>query len=220
MTKLACSILSADFTNLGRDIKEVESAGAHYLHIDIMDGKFVENISIGVPIVKSIRGITNMIFDVHLMISDPFKYIEPFAKAGANIINFHLESEGDPLETIKKIEFYGAKPAITISPKTSAWDVLKYIELVGMVLVMSVAPGFGGQELLTDTFDKARTVKNFIDENNLAADIEMDGGITLSNVAKVLDAGANVIVAGSAVFGGGDITGTVKKFYEIFKRYE
>jgi len=216
MIKLAPSILAANFSNLGKDIKEAEDAGAHYLHIDIMDGKFVENISIGVPIVKSIRKITKMSFDLHLMISNPFKYIEPFAKAGADIINFHLESNGDPMETIEKIRYFGVRPAITISPQTSAWDVFKYLPHVEMVLIMSVMPGFGGQTILPEAFDKTLTVSDYIKKNNLNVDIEMDGGITLNNAAKVVEAGANVVVAGSAVFGSGDIKGTVRKFYEIF----
>lgn len=220
MIKLAPSILSADFTNLGKDITEADKAGAHYLHIDVMDGEFVENITIGVPIVKSIRKVSTMLFDLHLMILKPFNYIEAFAKAGADIINFHLEAEGDPLETIAKIKECGAHPAITINPETEAKAVFKYLEYVEMVLVMSVKPGFGGQVFLPESLDKARIISDYIKKNNLNVDIEMDGGITLDNAARVVESGVNVVVAGSAVFGSGNIESVVKRFYKIFEQCE
>lgn len=219
LIKLAPSILSADFANLGKDITETDKAGAHYLHLDVMDGKFVENITIGVPIVKSIRKVTNMVFDLHLMIMKPFDYIEAFANVGADIINFHLEADGDPLKTIKKIKECGARPAITINPETDAESVLKYIEFVDMVLIMSVKPGFGGQEFLPESLDKARLISDFIKKNNLKVDIEMDGGITLDNVEMVIASGVNIVVAGSAVFASGDIGAAVKSFYGVFERY-
>lgn len=217
MIKLAPSILSADFTNLGKDIKEVEDAGAHYLHIDIMDGQFVPNISIGIPVIKSLRKVTDMTFDVHLMIDKPERYIQHFAEAGADIINFHVEATDDIQGCIDKINEFGKKPAITFKPNTEIEQYLPYLHKVDMVLVMSVEPGFGGQSLIPHTLGKIEKISNYIEENNLNVEIEIDGGVNLDNVQNIINAGANVIVAGSAVFDGKTSANNVDLFYDKFK---
>ncbi len=220
MIKLSPSILSADFGNLSRDVKSVEVGGAHYLHIDVMDGNFVPNISIGLPVIKSIRGITNMTFDVHLMIDKPERYVEEFIKAGADIITIHLESTDKVKETLEKIRDFGKSPAISIKPDTKYEEVIPYLHLVDMVLVMTVEPGFGGQSLITHTLNKVENLSHYIKSNNLLVDIQVDGGIDVENVDKVINVGANVIVAGSAVFANDNIVGNIEAFYNKFETVE
>ncbi len=217
MLKLSPSILAANFANLEKDIKDIENAGAHYVHIDVMDGMFVPNISFGIPVIKSIRKITDMTFDVHLMIEKPERYIKMFADAGADIINIHVEATDDIKGCIEEIRSHGVKPAITLKPNTEIAPYLEYLHLVDMVLVMSVEPGFGGQSLIPHTLGKIEKLSDYIHENNLNVDIEIDGGVTLDNIDNVLNAGANIIVAGSSVFDGKDSSNNVELFYDKFK---
>ncbi len=195
---IAPSILSADFANLEQDVKKVSKA--KYLHIDVMDGHFVPNISIGIPVVKSLRKVSSQVFDVHLMISNPLKYSEQFIKAGADIITFHVESDDEPKEVIDLIKKHNTKVGISIKPNTSVEAIMPYIKDVDMVLVMSVEPGFGGQKLIESTLDKVEQLYNYKKENSLNYDIQVDGGINVNNVKTVVNKGANVIVAGSAIF--------------------
>lgn len=216
---LAPSILAADFKCLEKQMKMTEESGAEYLHFDVMDGMFVPSISFGMPVLKSIRNATDQVMDVHLMIQDPIRYVEEFAKAGADIITVHLEACSDVQKTIEKIRDCGKKAAISICPETPAAELAPYLEMVDMILIMSVHPGFGGQKFIPDSLQKIRDVKAMVEEKNVKTDIEVDGGIYTTNVEDVLDAGANVIVAGSAVFGG-DPAANTKAMMEILKKYE
>jgi len=217
MNKLSVSILTANFGMLAEELRTAELAGAHYAHIDVMDGHFVPNISIGVPVVESLRKHTALIFDVHLMISEPEKYVDAFAQAGADIINFHIEAAKDPKALIKKIKSLGKKAAITLSPKTPVETVFEFLPIIDMVLIMSVEPGFGNQKFLPNALTRARTLRTFIQANNLNVDIQMDGGIKHNNVNTVLSSGVNVVVAGSAIFGAANKTSAVKEFLETMK---
>ncbi len=200
MIYISPSLLAADFTKLGDEVKRIEEAGADYLHLDIMDGVFVPNISFGLPVVESLRKISGLVFDVHLMITNPEKYAERFANAGADIITFHLEACDDPAALIKKIKELGKKASISISPKTSAEALLPYLPELDMVLVMTVEPGFGGQSLIPETLEKVKVIRKAIDDNGYNCNIQVDGGISEKNISLVTEAGANVIVAGTAVF--------------------
>ena len=202
MIKLAPSILAADCADLGNEIRKVEKAGAPYLHIDVMDGHFVPALSFGMCMVTSLRKVSDIVFDVHLMITEPERYIEDFAKCGADIITFHVEACDCIAETIDKIHALGLKAGISIKPKTPVEEIVPYLDKVDMVLVMSVEPGFGGQKYIDECTQKITQVRRLIDERNLDVDLEVDGGIGKANVKMVVDAGANVIVAGSAVFNG------------------
>ncbi|WP_026671219.1 ribulose-phosphate 3-epimerase [Butyrivibrio sp. AD3002] len=216
MNILAPSILSADFTILGEQIKETEAAGAQYLHFDVMDGLFVPSISFGLPVLKSIRKASNQVYDVHLMIEEPIRYIEQFAEAGADIITFHVEAASDPREVIDKIHSLGKKAGLAIKPKTPVEAVKSYIEHIDMLLVMTVEPGFGGQKYIDECTDKIREARDLIKEKGLSVDVEIDGGVTMNNINVPLEAGANVIVAGSAVFNG-DIQENVRSLMAKFE---
>ena len=201
------SILSADFTNLERDIKKVKNAGAQWIHIDVMDGHFVPNITIGVPVVKSIRKITDLVLDVHLMIENPEKYIEPFVKAGADIITFHYEAVDNVDEIIEKIKSYGIKAGMSIKPKTSPDEVIKFLPKLDLLLVMTVEPGFGGQEFMHDCAEKIPTIKQNALETLI---IQVDGGIN-SETAKICkDYGATSLVAGNYIYNSNNIEYAVK----------
>ena len=194
------SLLAADFTRPADEVQKVHRAGAEMLHIDVMDGVFVPNMSFAFPIIESLRPTSDIIFDVHLMIIEPHRYIERFAESGADIITFHYESNSDVAETIKLIKKTGKKASVSISPDTPAEVLFPYLDQLDMVLVMTVYPGFGGQKLIPATLEKVRTLRNYITEHGLDVDIEVDGGISPANVSAVTAAGANVIVAGSSVF--------------------
>lgn len=197
---LAPSILAADVMRLGEQIKEVSDAGAKYLHIDVMDGVFVPSLSYGVCVVESIRKSCSMVLDVHLMIVEPHRYIEAFAKAGADIITVHLEACTDVRETIELIHSFGCRAGLSIKPNTPVEAVEEYLDQIELLLIMSVEPGFGGQKFFPESLEKIRQARQLLVQKGLSADLEVDGGITTGNVKEVLDAGANVIVAGSAVF--------------------
>ena len=214
MNILSPSILSADFTKLGEEIETIDNAGAEYIHVDVMDGMFVPSISYGMPVIKSIRKSTGKVFDVHLMISEPIRYIADFAASGADMITVHVEACSDVVATIEKIREYKLKVGITLNPDTPVSAIKPYLNRVDRVLIMSVNPGFGGQKFITSSVDKIKEVKRLRDELNLSYDIEVDGGINIDNLATVLEAGANVIVAGSAIFRG-DAAENVKKFKSI-----
>ncbi len=212
MIKVSPSILSADFVNLERDIRALTPAGADYVHIDVMDGNFVPNISIGIPVVAAIRGITDLTLDVHLMIDRPVRYVERFCKAGADILTIHIEADTmeNTLEALKIIRACGVKAAISVKPKTPAEAVLPYLELCDLILVMTVEPGFGGQSFMADMMPKVSKIRSYIDERNPACELEVDGGVKVQTAKICTSAGANVLVAGSAFFKAEDKAAFVK----------
>ncbi len=219
MMILAPSMLSADFKELGKEIRAIEENGAQYLHFDVMDGIFVPSISFGIPVLESIKPATNLVCDAHLMITEPIRYVEAFAKAGADLITIHLEACEDVDATLEKIREYGMKVGISIKPKTPVSALEPYMDKVDMVLIMSVEPGFGGQKFIPESLDKIRELKARLTERELDVDIQVDGGIYTSNVEEVIQAGANIIVAGSAIFKG-DTAQNTKDMLEILKKYE
>ena len=214
MIKLAPSILSADFARLLEDVKKVEKAGCEYLHIDVMDGHFVPNITLGPGIVKSLRKDVNMVFDAHLMIENPDNYIKECADAGCDIIVVHQEACTHLHRTIQNIKSHGIKAGVALNPATPIETIKYVLQDVDMVLLMSVNPGFGGQSYIPVVTEKIKELKALIDEMNLDIDIEVDGGVKPSNIAEVVNAGANVIVAGSAIFNAGNIDEAVKSLRE------
>ncbi len=216
---LAPSILAADFKNLGQEMKKTEENGARYLHFDVMDGMFVPSISFGMPVLASVKGGTSQTMDVHLMVQEPIRYVEAFQKAGADILTVHLEACEDVKATIDKIRECGMKVGLSICPETEAEALKPYLKEVDMILVMSVHPGFGGQKFIPESLEKIRKVREMIEEQGLSVDVEVDGGIYLTNVREVLEAGVNVVVAGSAVFKGEPEQNT-KEFMEILRDYE
>ena len=210
MVKIAPSILSADFSRLGEDIERIDKGGADFIHIDVMDGSFVPNISLGLPVIKSIRNRTDKVFDVHLMINNPSNYIDAFIEAGADIITVHYEADQHIDRTINYIKSKGKKAAISLNPGTPTSVLKDLIANLDMVLIMSVNPGYGGQKFIPYCLDKIREIKEFSNKLNPSLLIEVDGGVDKTNVKEIIEAGANVIVAGSAVFCGGEISYNIK----------
>ncbi len=208
---LAPSILAADFSVLGQQIKEAAGAGAEYIHIDVMDGVFVPSISFGMPLIQSIRKVTDKVFDVHLMIVEPERYVKQFKECGADSITFHLEATEDADALIDQIHALGCRAGMSIKPKTPVEVVRKYLSKIDMLLVMTVEPGFGGQKYIPESTERIRRARELADELGVDLDIQVDGGVGQDNVHVVLEAGAKVVVSGSAVFHG-DITDNVKRF--------
>lgn len=203
---IAPSILSADFSRLGDEVRAVERSGADWIHVDVMDGHFVPNITMGPLVVKSIRPVTKLPIDVHLMIREPQKYVESFAKAGADIITFHVESEGDPREIIRLIKYFKKRAGVSIKPNTDVRSIEPILQMVDMVLVMTVEPGFGGQGFIPECLPKIEEVRKIFKK-----DIEVDGGVNEDSAGDVISKGANVIVAGTSVFGAKDYSEAIKK---------
>lgn len=204
MIKISPSILSCDYSKIGEELLRMENSGADWIHFDVMDGHFVPNITIGVPIVKSLREVSDIFFDVHLMISHPLKFVDAFAKAGADLITFHLESESDVRQTVDAIKKAGCKAAVSIKPKTPASEVFEYLDILDMILVMSVEPGFGGQSFMADMMPKVREIRDECNVRGIEMDIQVDGGIDDKNISDAARAGANIFVSGNTIFSAND----------------
>lgn len=217
MRILSPSLLSADFAKTGEQLKELKEAGVKWLHLDVMDGDFVPSISFGMPVIKSLRKSTDLFFDVHMMVTEPGRYVDAMAESGADMITVHVEACRHLHRTVQAIKAKGLKAGVVLNPATPLTSLDYILEEVDMVLLMSVNPGFGGQKYIPSMTEKIRELKKMIDDRGLEIDIEVDGGVTPDNVGEILEAGANIIVAGSAVFGE-NITGQVEKFHEAFKK--
>ena len=216
---LAPSVLAADFGKLAEDTAKAREGGASYLHLDVMDGAFVPSISFGMPVIASLRGHTDLVFDVHMMVEDPGRYVESSRAAGADIITVHQEACTHLDRVIGQIKASGAKAGVALNPATPVSTLECVLDQVDMVLVMSVNPGFGGQKFIPYTLDKVRALRQYFDRKGLSTDIQVDGGVNRDTIRPLIEAGANVLVAGSAVFGG-DVKANVETFMNIFKEYE
>ena len=219
MIRLAPSVLGADFSRLGEEIQAVDRAGAQYIHLDVMDGTFVPSISFGMPVIERLRPVTDRVFDVHMMVEEPGRYVEDMKKVGADLICVHQEACRHLDRTVNQIKELGLKAAVALNPATPVSTLSCILDQLDMALIMSVNPGFGGQKFIPYTLEKVKQVRAMCDAKGLNTDIQVDGGVSAANVREVLEAGANVFVAGSAVFGS-EPAARVKEFNEIFKEYE